>query len=182
MSLSGISTSSLFSYESQDVQTQSKLQRFQQEFQQLGLDLQSGNLSAAQTDFATLEQVGPQGLGNSSTSSSPVQQAFNQLAQDLQSGNLSAAQQDYSNIQQDFQSQATHGHGHHHHHGGGGGGDETSQISQSFQQLGQALQSGNLSSAQQAYTTLQQEIQQLGSGKETTPTQGTAISGVSVTV
>lgn len=180
MSLSGISTSSLFSYESQNTQNQNNLQQFQQEFQQLGQDLESGNLSAAQTDFATLEQVGPQGLGSSSTSSNPVQQAFNQLAQDLQSGNLSAAQQDYANIQQDFQNQATQGHGHHHHHHGGGGDSEMSQISQGLQQLGQALQSGNLSSAQQIYSTLQQEMQQFGSSNETTPTQGTAISGVSV--
>jgi len=176
MSLSGISSSSLFSYQNQSVQN--KMQQFQQEFQQLGEDLQSGNLSAAQTDFATLQQVGPQGLSNTSTqSNNPVAQAFNKLSQDLQSGNLSAAQQDYSNIQQDFQNQAPPTHGHHHHHGGGG---ETSQISQTFQQLGQALQSGSLSSAQQIYSTLQQEIQQLGGNGESAPAQGTAASGVSV--
>jgi len=179
MSLSGISTSSLFSYESQNAQNQNKLQSFQQELQQLGEDLQSGNLSAAQTDFATLQQMAPQGSSTSSSASgNPLTQAFQQLGQDLQSGNLSAAQQDYSNIQQAFQNQATHGH-HHHHHGGGGG--EMSQISQAFQQLGQALQSGDLSSAQQIYTTLQQEIQQLGGSGTTTPSQGTAVSGVSVT-
>lgn len=179
MSLSGISSSSLFSYESQNVQSQSKLQKFQQEFQQLGQDLQSGNLSAAQSDFATLQQIGPQGLGNSPSNSSPVQQAFNQLAQDLQSGNISAAQQDYTNIQQDFQGQAGHTHGHHHHHGGGVQ-SEMNQISQTFQQLGQALQSGSLSSAQQIYSTLQQEIQQLGGNNSSAPAQGTATGGVSV--
>jgi len=50
---------------------------------------------------------------------------------------------------------------HHHHHGGGG---EASAISQEMQQLGQALQSGNLTSAQQAYSTLQQDFQQAGQG------------------
>jgi outer membrane protein assembly factor BamD (BamD/ComL family) len=180
MSLSGISSSSLFSYETQN-QNQNKLQQFQQEFQQLGEDLQSGNLSAAQTDFATLQQMAPQGTSStSSTSSNPLEQAFQQLGQDLQSGNISAAQQDYSNIQQDFQSQAQHAHGHHHHHSGDDNNSEMSQISQAFQQLGQALQSGNLSTAQQAYTTLQQEIQQLGGNNASTPAQGTAISGVSV--
>lgn len=182
MSLSGISSSNLFSYESQNNQNQNKLQQFQQEFEQLGEDLQSGNLSAAQTDFATLQQMAPQETSSasstSSTSSNPLQQAFQQLGQDLQSGNVSAAQQDYSNIQQDFQSIAQHAHGHHHHHGGGD--SETSQLSQAFQQLGQALQSGNLSSAQQAYTTLQQEIQQLGGNNASTTVQGTAVSGVSV--
>lgn len=179
MSLSGISTSSLFSYESQNSQTQNKMQQIQKEFQQLGEDLQSGNLSAAQTDFATLQQMAPQGATNTSTTTTnPLQQAFQQLGQDLQSGNLSAAQQDYANIQQDFQNMAQHGHGHHHHHGGSD--SEMSQISQTFQQLGQALQSGNLSSAQQAYSTLQQEIQQLGGNGGGAPAQGTAVSGVSV--
>jgi hypothetical protein len=93
MSLSGISTSSLLSYESQNTQTQNKLQQFQQEFQQLGEDLQSGNLSAAQSDFATLQQMAPQSASSTSvTSGNPLTQAFQQLGQDLQSGNISAAQ------------------------------------------------------------------------------------------
>jgi hypothetical protein len=162
MSVSGISSSSLFNYSAQDVQN--KMKQIQQEFQQLGQDLQSGNLSAAQADFATLQQLAPQNNSTSSAqSNSPIAQAFNQLSTDLQAGNLSAAQQDYSTIQQDFQNQAAqmHGpqmHGHHHHRGGGGSG--TSAISQLLDQLGQALQSGNLSTAQQVFSTLQQELQQ----------------------
>ena len=34
----------------------SQWQQFQQEFKQLGSDLSSGNISAAQSDFATLER------------------------------------------------------------------------------------------------------------------------------
>ena len=155
MSVSGISSSNLFDFIAQSVQT--KAQQFQKEFQQLGQDLQSGNLAAAQSDFATLQQSGPQASSNSSSqSSNPIAQAFNQLSQDLQSGNVTAAQQDFATIQQDFQAQAAHGH---HHHGGGGG--EANAVSQEFAQLGQALQSGNLSSAQQAYSTLQQSFQQV---------------------
>ena len=156
MSVSGISSSNLFDYSTQSVQN--RRQQFQQEFQQLGQDLQSGNLSAAQADFATLQQLGPQ---TSSTSSSqtnnPIAQAFNQLAQDLQSGNVSAAQQDVSTIQQDIKSQAGQLHTHHHHHGGGSGGNGISQL---LTQLGQSLQSGNLSAAQQTYSTLLQDFQQ----------------------
>ncbi len=79
----------------------------------------------------------------------------------LQSGNLSAAQQDYTTIQQDFQNQATQNQtqeteGHHHHHGGGG----SSEISQLLDQLGTALQSGNVSSAQSTFNTLQQALTQ----------------------
>jgi outer membrane protein assembly factor BamD (BamD/ComL family) len=157
MSVSGISGSSFFNYGTQDVQ--SKMKQIQQEFQQLGQDLQSGNLSAAQADFATLQQLAPQNNSTSSAqSNNPIAQAFNQLSQDLQAGNLSAAQQDYSTIQQDFQNQGAQMHSHHHH--GGGGGSGTSAISQLFDQLGQALQSGNLSTAQQVFSSLQQEIQQ----------------------
>jgi soluble cytochrome b562 len=157
MSISGISTSTLFDYSTQDIQ--SKMKQFQQEFQQLGKDLQAGDLSAAQSDFATLQQLMPQNNSTSSgQSNNPIAQAFNQLSKDLQAGNLSAAQQDYTTIQKDFQNQAAQMHGHHHHHGGGGSG--ASAISQLFDQLGQALQSGNLSTAQQAFSSLQQELQQ----------------------
>jgi len=162
MSVSGIFSSSLIDTQS----VQSQMQQVQQEFQQLGKDLQSGNLSAAQADFVTLQQSGPQTISTSSSqSSNPIAQAFNQLGKDLQSGNVSAAQQDYATIQKDFQSQAsssqaTAGHHHHHHASGGSGGSGGNEISQLMGTLGQSLQSGNLTSAQQAYSTLQQEFQQ----------------------
>jgi len=185
MSVSGISTSSLFSYEAQN--TQNSQQLIRQTFQQLGKDLQSGNLSAAQSDFATLQKLVPQ-LDSTSSSSSqttnPITQAFAQLAKDLQSGNLSAAQQDFSTIQQDFQNQAAQSQtqappGHHHHHGGGG---ESSQISQLVAQLGTALQSGNLSTAQQAFNILDQQFPQSvpANGSQTESSQPSS-SGVSVT-
>lgn len=156
MSVASISSSSLFDYNTQGIQN--KMQQFRQEFQQLGQDLQSGNLSAAQSDFATLQQSGPQTNSTSSSqSSNPIAQAFSQLSQDLQSGNVSAAQQDYAKIQQDFQTQAGRAHGHHHHGGGGGG---ASEITQLMDQLGQDLQSGNVSTAQQAYNSLLQDFQQ----------------------
>jgi outer membrane protein assembly factor BamD (BamD/ComL family) len=164
MSTSGI-TSSMFS----------QIQQFQQEFQQLGQDLQSGNLSAAQSDFATLLKDAPQASSTStSQSNSPIAQAFNQLSQDLQAGNLSAAQQDYSTIQQDFQSQASQMHPHHHHRSGG---SQESQVSQLFDQLGQDLQSGNLSSAQSDFTSLQQLLQNT-TGSTASP--GSTYSGVSI--
>jgi outer membrane protein assembly factor BamD (BamD/ComL family) len=154
MSVSGISSISLYN-------PQSTQNHFQQLFQQLGKDLQSGNLSAAQSDFASLQQLVPQsGSASSSESNNPIAQAFNQLAQDLQSGNLSAAQQDFSTLKQDLQNQATQTQtqaveGHHHHHGGG-----SNNISELLDDLGQSLQSGNLSSAQSAFATLQQALTQ----------------------
>ena len=113
MSVSGISSSSLFNYSNQNIQNNQ--QQFQQEFQQLGQDLQNGNVSAAQQDFATLQQLGPQASSTLSTqTSNPMVQAFNQLGQDLQSGDVSAAQKDYTNLKQDFQN-AAHTRVHHHH-------------------------------------------------------------------
>jgi len=160
MSVSGISSISLYD-------PQSTQNNFQQLFQQLGKDLQSGNLSAAQSDFASLQQLVPQSSSTSSSESdNPITQAFNQLAQDLQSGNLSAAQQDFTTLKQDLQNQTTQNQatqnqtqaveGHHHHHGGGASSD----ITQLLNELGQSLQSGNLSSAQSAFTTLQQALTQ----------------------
>ena len=129
MTVSGIS-SNLFTTSSQTIQA--KIKQFQQEFQQLGSDLQSGKVSAAQSDFVTLQQLGAQsqsGSASAAQSSNPIAQAFVQLGKDLQSGNVSGAQQDFSTLQQAFQNQAaqtpaaqtgspTRGH-HHHHHGGG---------------------------------------------------------------
>jgi outer membrane protein assembly factor BamD (BamD/ComL family) len=181
MSVAGIFSSSLSSYNPQSIQ--GRMQQFQQEFQQLGQDLQSGNLSAAQSDFATLQQSGPQANSTTSAQSTdPIVQAFNQLSTDLKSGNTAAAQQDYATIQQDFQNQGTQSQGvHHHHHHHGGGGSQQNAISQMFQQLGQDLQSGQLSAAQQAYGSLQQEFQQFAATNGVAAAQGGAgASGVSV--
>jgi outer membrane protein assembly factor BamD (BamD/ComL family) len=172
MSASGISASSFF-----DSGALSSFQQIQQEFQQLGQDLQSGNLTAAEGVFVTLQQDLPQGGDASSQSSNPIAQAFSQLGQDLQAGNLSGAQQDFATIQQDVQNQAqqdqaqqgqtTQGSDagdwhHHHHHSDNSSSSESSEISQLMSQLGQDLQSGNLSGAQQTYTSLQQDFQQIG--------------------
>jgi hypothetical protein len=163
VSVAGIfsNSSNLFNYGAQSFQS-----RAPQDFTQLGQDLQSGNLSAAQQDFAALGQFAPP---SSSTSASnapasgkdPLADDFSQLGQDLQSGNTSSAQQDFAKIQQDFQAreqaqqQAAPTPRHVHHHP-----SQSSDASQTLAQLGQSLQSGDLTSAQQAYLSLQQEFQQ----------------------
>jgi hypothetical protein len=159
MSLAGILSSKLFQFNSQGVQD--RMQQFRQDFQKLGQDLQTGNLTGAQTDFAALQKETPQS-SSSTQNSNPITQAFQQLSTDLQLGNLTAAQQDYSNLQQNLKNQAASHmqRPHHHHHSGGGGSEACSQMSQILTQLGQDLQSGDLTTAQQAYTTLQQDLQQ----------------------
>jgi hypothetical protein len=129
------------------------------QFQQLGKDLTSGNLSAAQSDFNTLQQAfaqTPTSASASSTASNPVAQAFQQLSSDLKSGNLSGAKQDYSTIQQDISNRTSLAHSHQRHIGGGGSGGAQNSLLQDLNQLGQDLSSstflsGNLSAAQQAY-------------------------------
>jgi hypothetical protein len=146
---------------------------YQQEIQQLGQALQSGNLSAAKSDFATLQAAVSQpatttGSTSAGSPSNPVAQAFNQLGTDLQSGSLSAAQKDFSTLQQDLQNHLSSDHFHHHHHlnSGGGSGDSNSQNSllQDLNQIGQSLTSSNLAGAQQAYATLQQQLQRFALG------------------
>jgi hypothetical protein len=133
-------------------------QKFKQDFQQLGQDLQSGNVTRGQADLTALQSdissaSTPSSSSSSSSSASPVtSQAFSQIAQDLQSGNLTAAQSDYANLQQGLKQGA--GHGHHHFHSAAASSGLT-QAQDALAQLGQALQSGNLSAAQQAYTTFQ---------------------------
>ena len=117
MSLTGILASGLFdllgtqSAQSSGAANQSGTS-VQSEFQQLGQDLQSGNLSAARQDFASVEQGVRQRTSQilhhhhhfsaaaSSSSTSGTAEDFGELAQALQSGNLSAAQTAFATLQQ----------------------------------------------------------------------------------
>ena len=168
MSISGILSSS---YGPSQLSGASTL--YQQELQQLGKDLQSGSLLTAQSDFALLQKAFSQPTTASATTSNSVAQAFSQLASDLQSGNLPAAQKDFSTLQQDLKPLGPTHPFHPHRHLGGGSDDLTNQNSllQDLSQVGQNLTSGNLSGAQQAYATLQQQSQQFAFGGEPLSTQ-----------
>ena len=193
MSVSGI-PSSIFS----PTQSTSASNSIQQQFQQIGQSLQSGNLSSAQSEFASLQQAFSQSVSNSTANSnsststaaasSPTAQAFNQLASDLKSGDLTAAQKDYSSIQKDFRA---HGGPVKNHflnphpvstgtpgtvpptvqpntppNGVSVGPDRNSvqnSLLQDFKQV-QATSSSTPAVAQQVYSTLQQELQQFALG------------------
>jgi DNA mismatch repair protein MutH len=159
--------------------TQSKSQKFQQDFEQLGQDLQSGNVTRGQADLTALQSDMPT-LQPSPSSPNLNSQMFNQMAQDLQSGNLTAAQSDYATLQQNLQPGG--GHAHHFHAHGSGGGSALSQMQQDLAQLGQALQSGNLNAAQQAYTTFQADTMSLGSlgGSAASSAGSSAVAGLNV--
>jgi hypothetical protein len=171
MSATGISATNLATHYPIDNNTSTSSHnnlRFHEDLGQLGEDLQEGNLTSAQQDFAALQVEGAESSstisnpnaatsasGSSTTateSNNPITQAFDHLAVDLQTGNLSASQQDYANVQQDFQSPSqgptSEPHFNHEHHIGG--------VNQLLDQLGQQLQSNNLSTAQQTYASLLQ--------------------------
>ena len=161
MSVSGILSSAVFSLGANLLK--SRMQKANTEFQQLGKDLQAGNLSAAQADFADLQQLRNQSTSTSSSQgSTTLTQDLKQLSTDLQAGDITSAQKDLAQYQKDLQSQPPTVR---HHHGHG------ADITQLFNQLGTALQSGSLSSAQQAYAALQQDFGQF--------TQSSASSSVS---
>lgn len=183
MSVTGISSTNVFELVqaqrnlNQNAQNNANpIQQIEGDFSQLGKDLQAGNLTQAQQDFATLSSAltsAQTTLSNASANrANAIQQAFSSLQQDLQAGNTSAAQQDFAALQQSLQSAL----GRHPHHRNGGAGQEISALAQDLGSLGQALQSGNLSGAQAAFATLQQQLQQTpssaSSGSATTASPG----------
>jgi hypothetical protein len=95
---------------------------------------------------------------NVQSKSSQIQQEFRQLGQQISSGNSSAAQSDSGNIQNDVQSSTQHAHFHHHYHVGSGDSGSAG-IEQLFQQLGQSVQPGDATAAQQSFANLQQDLQ-----------------------
>jgi ribosomal protein S20 len=197
MSIIGILSSNLFSSgAAQNTQSSqnnpSVFQQIKTEFQQLGQDLQAGNLTQAQSDFATLSQnlsaASQNGApnNNSATGASAVAKAFAQLGQDLQSGNLQGAQQDFTTVQQDLQQISSQlagvHHGHHHHRvessqSSDSSSQQTNSISQAFSTLAHDLQAGNLSGAQSAFSALQNDLQQIG-GFLTAGSNGTSSTAV----
>ena len=148
----------------------SRGQKFQQSFQQLGQDLQSGNLAQAQNDLSS---------ARSSLPANPLySQGFNQIAQDLKLNNLTAAQADYATLKQNLV--ASHA-----------GLAQTLKTTLSnnpgvqAQQLNQAWSEPHQSAAHRAYTALRGEMAAFSPFASTTdPTSSTssgANSGLSVT-
>ena len=188
MSISGIS-SSTYVYQNQFQQTR-------KDFSTLQTDLSSGNLTASQQAYAALmqdmqnttqAQSGQQTSGNSQISNdlaavgsalqsgslTGAQNAFATLAQDVQSATQTASQ-----VQGGQQTYEGHGHHHHHHHGGGISQATATTLSNDLAAVGSALQSGDLTGAQTAFTTLMQDLG--GTGQSTTATSGTAATAQTV--
>lgn len=92
-------TASLFSQTSPGY-----FQQRRADLQQLSQDLQSGNLSAAQQDFASLQSLAQSGpFAGSAFKVSARQQDFAAIGQALQAGDLAGAQQAFAQLQSTFQ-------------------------------------------------------------------------------
>jgi len=172
MSVAGILSSAALSIGSHFFQ--SRAQQMKQDFQQLGTDLQSGNLSAAQADFTALQNLQSGSTTSSNQAQSTIAQDIRKLSTDLQSGNTTTAQQDLTTLQKDLQSQTPTAHHHHHHHASDTAG--SSSAAQLFSQLGSALQSGDLSTAQQAYSSMLQTFQQFAATSGSTAAATSSLS------
>lgn len=144
----------------------------EQDLTAVGQALQAGNLSAAQQALAQLESTyhhhansASASTSTSSSSGSIYQQLqayyqqrsadVKQLGQDLTAGNITNAEQDYNAIQTLGQSGPFKS----------GGAFNNNQREQALNAIGQALQSGDLAGAQQAFAQLEATYQK----HQTTP-------------
>lgn len=143
-----------------------------QEFQQLVRSpvIQS---AAVAPSAASTASAAPQSTFLTPPGSSPIAQLLSQFAQGSPASNGPTVQQDYA-APQSTQGQTSRAHLHHHH---GGGSGQSNELSQLFEQLGQDLQAGSLTEAQQAYSALVTDLPQTSAASTTQPTT----SGVSVT-
>ena len=163
-----------------------------QDFEQLFQAMQAGNLAGAQQAYSALQQLqGNTGTASdasqttaaastASATSSPLASAvgdWSALGQALQSGDMSSAQTDFSKLQSDLTAAAKE---HHHHHGGiakaqavysamqsSNGANAATQgtgnaVSSDIDGLKKALQSGNVSSAQDLLARLEQDLKASG--------------------
>lgn len=149
MSVAGIASTAF----AQLANVQRNYQKVQGEFKQLGQDLQAGNLTQAQTDFVTLSAslASSQQTGATSAGASPTTPP------------TFVGPHAINQPPQPNPTTASHHRVH---------------FRQALTQLGQALQAGNLSAAQQAFATMEQIWQQLGSSAASgaVTTQGTPVN------
>jgi len=97
---------------------------------------------------------------NSQSPWQQISQDFKTLQSALQSGDLGGAQQAFASLQQSQQNSSQPGTS-----GTGGSAGQNSPTANAFQALQSALSTGNLSAAQQAFATMQQNMQSAGARK-----------------
>jgi hypothetical protein len=199
MSISGLGALSITPASLETTSTSSSSQQdATKTLTQLLKDIESGNISDAQKDLATLnQQLGSSQSGNSN---SPLSTLLTALGKDLGSGNLSGAQSDVQNffnsLEGGGQTSSASGAGSQANGNSaspaastneGSGSSSASGIDSSiksdFLSLLQNVQSGNLQGAQSAYQKLTSLLSQNGSGASSSVSgsSGTGNSGTGST-
>lgn len=158
-------------------QAQNPVEEAIQDYSQLASSLQNGDLTDAQSAYTNLQDLAQTYQGASSGSPNAVQTDFATLGQDLQSGNLTQSQSDFAQLQSDLQaptqpvsasSDATQA----------PAPSPAQQVQQDYAELSSALGTGNLTSAQSAFTALEQALQtQSGSTTSTASSASSSSSG-----
>jgi|SRR5580704_450077 hypothetical protein len=165
MSISAVASPIIYTPVTQPASQTSQGSAIGSEFRQLSQDIQAGNLTAAQEDYATLSKSGPLSNPNSSN---PLVQDLQAVGKALQGGDIQGAQAAFSTFQTAAQQQGIQhhrSHGSHHDHGIGtvnDGSQQSDPLAQAFTSLQQTLQSNNLSGAQTAFATIQEDLHQAG--------------------
>ena len=99
-------------------------------------------------------------------------QDFTALQNALQSGDLADAQKAFASFQQDIKGSGQAS-GRHHHHGAG----QNGQLTKDVAALQDALQTGDVTSAQKAFATFQKDIQNLRNARQAQHSRPTGNDG-----
>jgi len=184
MSIAGISSDPTF-YQNYV----SPFQQVRKDFAALKTSLNSNDLAGAQKAFATL-QKDMQSIGQAQSSqqigaNSPLDNDLAALSTALQKGDLQGAQNAFATLTQDMQQmrqtqggQQTQKAHHRHHHHGGSAQNTTSNPFSDLAAISSALQNGDVSGAQKAFTTLQQDLGNSNSTQTTAATSGTDLTSL----
>jgi hypothetical protein len=136
-----------------------QVRQFQQDFQQFGKDLQSGRISAAQSDLVTLQKEVPQfNCPQTVQCDNQLAQASNQLSLGAHRGSDTTGQGEDFTPQQGHSGQVSARQGVDRAPGGG----QSNPVSLWPTELAPPLQAGNPSHAQLHYASLQQIFQETG--------------------
>lgn len=154
-SSTGSTSASSTSASSGSSSSSSSANPLQQLLDQLGTALQSGDISSAQTALSSFLANAPGGSGGNGGDQSTTGKAISSLFSAIQSGDLSTAQSDYATV-----SALLSGTGSTTVTGSGTsatGGTGQDSFQQLISQIGTALQSGDISSAQSALSQFQSD-------------------------
>lgn len=149
----------------------SPFQQVRKDFAALKSSLNSGDLSGAQNAFATLTQdlqsVTQAQTGQQTGTNSTIDNDLSVIGAALQKGDITGAQNAFQTLQKDMQQmrqaqggqQARGAQHHRHHHHGGSAQNSTSNPFTDLSAIGSALQSNDLSGAQNVFATLMKDLQ-----------------------